>query len=76
VNLPTETGKVFLGEAVELRYRLPRVWARVVANQLPEWRARRIARETIALTPQAATFVDTQVAGFAHTRSAPPDSSD
>jgi len=66
VNLPTETGKLYLGEAVELRYRLPRIWARVSAGDLPEWRARRIARETIALSPQAATFVDTQVAGFAH----------
>jgi len=66
VNLPTETGKVYLGEAVELRHRLPRIWARVGAGDLSEWRARRIARETIALTPQAATFVDTQVAGFAH----------
>ena len=66
VNLPTETGKLFLGEAVELRYRLPRIWARVGAGDLSEWRARRIARETIALSPQAAAFVDTQVAGFAH----------
>src|SRR3978361_1829180 len=30
VGLPTEAGKVHLGEAVELRYRLPRLWARTV----------------------------------------------
>src|SRR3954449_8780438 len=66
VGLPTETGKAYLGEAVELRHRLPRIWARVVAGDLTAWRARRIARETIGLSLVAAGFVDVQVAGFAH----------
>src|SRR4051794_11143963 len=66
VGLPTETGKAYLGEAVELRHRLPRIWARVGAGDLPAWRARRIARATIALSPAAAGFVDAQVARFAH----------
>ncbi len=66
VGLPTETGKAYLGEAVELRHRLPRTWARVVAGDLPAWRARRIARETIGLSMAAAGFVDTQVAPYAH----------
>src|SRR3954454_4614257 len=66
VGLPTESGKAYLGEAVELRHRLPRIWARVMAGDLSAWRARRIARQTIALSPAAAGFVDAQVAGFAH----------
>ncbi len=66
VGLPTETGKAYLGEALELRHRLPRTWARVEAGDLPAWRARRIARATIALSPAAAGFVDDQVAPFAH----------
>src|SRR6188472_3521081 len=66
VGLPTETGKAYLGEALELRHRLPRTWARVRAGDLPAWRARRIARATIALSPAAAGFVDDQVAPFAH----------
>src|SRR3954454_13342476 len=66
VGLPTETGKAYLGEAVELRHRLPRIWARVGAGDLAAWRARRIARETIGLSLAAAGFVDVQVAGFAH----------
>jgi hypothetical protein len=66
VGLPTEFGKLYVGEAVELRYRLPEVWARVMAGDLAAWRARRIARATIALSPEAAGFVDAQVAGFAH----------
>src|SRR6478735_7099414 len=66
VGLPTETGKAYLGEALELRHRLPRTWARVLAGDLPAWRARRIARQTIGLSVAAAGFVDDQVAGFAH----------
>ena len=39
VGLPTEAGKRYLGQAVELRYRLPRLWARVTAGDLAAWRA-------------------------------------
>ncbi len=66
IGMPTEVGRVFLGEALELRYRLPRVWARVVAGGLAAWRARRIARETICLSAEAASFVDRQVGPVAH----------
>ena len=66
VGLPTETGKEYLGEAVELRYRLPKTWKRVTAGELPAWRARRIARETIGLSRSAASFVDDNVAPYAH----------
>jgi hypothetical protein len=66
IGLPTEAGKAYLGEAVELRYRLHRVWTRVVKGDLPAWRARRIARETILLSPEAAAHVDRQIAHVAH----------
>ena len=66
VGLATESGKAYLGEAVELRYRLPRVWARVTAGDLVAWKARRIARATILLSPEAAGFVDRHVAPIAH----------
>ena len=39
---------------------------RVGAGDLPAWRARRIARQTIGLSVAAAGFVDDQVAPFAH----------
>ncbi len=67
LGLPTETGKAYLGEALELRHRLPRTWARVrgrgpagVAG--PADRPRHDRPEPVA----AAGFVDDQVAGFAH----------
>ena len=43
VGLSTDAGRGYLGEAVELRYRLPRLWARVASGDLAAWRARRIA---------------------------------
>ncbi|QZY29990.1 HNH endonuclease signature motif containing protein [Nocardioides coralli] len=68
VGLSTEAGKHYLGQAVELRYRLPRLWRRVMAGDLPAWKARRVADATIGtdLTPEAATFVDQHVAPVAH----------
>lgn len=66
IGLPTEVGKTYIGEAVELRYRLPRVWRRVEAGELQAWRARRIARATVDLSREAARFVDQYVARTAH----------
>jgi hypothetical protein len=65
VGLGPGAGKWFLGECLELRYRLPRHWDQVVCGRLPAWKARRVARETIRLTPEAAAFVDAQVAPVA-----------
>ena len=47
VGVGTETGKHYLGQAVELRDRLPQLWARVVAGDLAAWKARRVAEQTI-----------------------------
>ena len=68
ISVGTETGKHYLGHALELRYRLPKLWARVQRGDLPAWKARRVAHETIsaALTPEAAGFVDAHVAPVAH----------
>ena len=38
IGVGTETGKHYLGHALELRYRLPRLWARVVAGDLAAWK--------------------------------------
>jgi hypothetical protein len=68
VGLGPEAGKHYLGQAVELRYRLPKLWARVTSGELPAWKARRIADRTIGdeLSEGAATFVDRHVAPVAH----------
>ncbi len=66
IGLPTEAGKRYVGHAVELRYRLPRLWARVVNGDLAAWRARRVADGTLGLSLEAAGFVDRHVAPVAH----------
>ncbi len=66
IGASTEGGKGLIGDAVELRYRLPRVFARVSAGDLPVWRARRVCAHTIGLSPAGAAFVDQHVAAVAH----------
>ncbi len=51
----------FLTDCVEVAYRLPRLWAAVQAGLVAGWRARLIAQTTLALTLEAATYVDEQV---------------
>ncbi len=62
----TTAGKRLIGHALELRHRLPRVWRRIHAGEVPTWRARRIAEATIHadLHPAAAAYVDRMVAPF------------
>jgi hypothetical protein len=66
VGLSTGAGSRYLGEALELAYRLPRHWARVRSGDLQGWKARLVARETIRLSPEAASYVDRHLAGVAH----------
>ena len=44
---------VILGDALELRHRLPMTWDRIVKGDLAAWKARRIARQTTGLTREA-----------------------
>ncbi len=68
LGLTTISAKHYLGQALELAHRLPRLWRRVQAGHCPAWKARRIAETTIHadLAPGAAAYVDRHVAPFAH----------
>ncbi len=55
----------YVGQALELRDRLPRCWARVMTGELPAWKACQIAAETIPLGAAAAAYVDSHLAPFA-----------
>ncbi len=66
IGRSTDSGRAVIAAAVELKYRLPRTWARIVCGDLQVWRARRIADSTLLLSMEAAAFVDAQVAAFAH----------
>jgi hypothetical protein len=69
LGITTTAAKKLIGHALELRHRLPRLWAQVHAGQVPAWRARAVADTTIhshpPLTVEAAGFVDAQVAAVA-----------
>ena len=69
LGITSVSAKKLIGHALELRHRLPRLWAQVHAGRVPAWRARAVAEVTIhsspALTVEAAQFVDAQVAAVA-----------
>ncbi|WP_207084306.1 HNH endonuclease signature motif containing protein [Nocardioides sp. S5] len=69
LGITSVSAKKLIGHALELRHRLPRLWAQVHAGSVPAWRARAVAEVTIhstpALTVEAARFVDVQVAAIA-----------
>ncbi|MDO9456114.1 MAG: hypothetical protein Q7T52_08500, partial [Nocardioides sp.] len=48
----------YLGNALELRYRLPLLWQRVLDLEVPLWRAVRIAERTQCLPLEGAAQVD------------------
>jgi hypothetical protein len=62
----TESGRAFIGDALELAFRLKKVWGRVLDGTLPVWKARRIAQATRCLPPAGAAWVDRHVVTFAH----------
>ncbi|MBO9519976.1 MAG: DUF222 domain-containing protein [Nocardioidaceae bacterium] len=66
LGLSSERGRHLVAHALELCHRLPRVWARVQGGSLQAWRAERIADKTILLSPEAAAYVDAQIAPYAH----------
>jgi len=62
-----ESGRLLVGDVVEAKHRLPKVWARLVAGQVTAWRVRRLAQATRGLSEEAVRFVDAQVAHVVHT---------
>jgi hypothetical protein len=52
-----------IGDALDLRHRLPSIWAAAQAGQVPAYQARRIASATRQLTAEQAATVDQRVAG-------------
>ena len=51
-----------IGDALDLRHRLPLVWAAAQAGQVPAYQARAVAKATRHLSCEQAAFVDQQIA--------------
>jgi hypothetical protein len=58
IGVSTDSGRIYLGDAVEMKYRIPRIWAKVTAGEVPVWKARKVAQATKSLPPEGAGFVD------------------
>src|SRR3990170_961061 len=61
-------GRALIADALDCRHRLPQVWARVCAEQVPVSCARHVAQQTRELSKQAAGLVDTAVVEYADGR--------
>ncbi len=61
-----DSGRNYVGQVIELAHRLPKTWARLLDGEVPVWKALRVADTTRLLPLDAATFVDAQLAPFAH----------
>ena len=66
IGRSTDSGRIKIAHGLELKYRLPRHWARVRSGTLEPWRACRVAAATLALNMDAAAYVDAQLVAFAH----------
>jgi hypothetical protein len=66
LGMSERAARMYVGEALELRDRLPRLYAAVLSGVLPVWRARQIARQTRTLSPDTAAYVDAHLAPFVH----------
>ncbi|TWD84338.1 hypothetical protein FB561_5523 [Kribbella amoyensis] len=57
----------YIGQALALRHRLPRIWATVLNGEATPWKACKVATACLDLSEEAAAIVDEQVAGLVDT---------
>ncbi|WP_082620436.1 hypothetical protein, partial [Nocardioides sp. Root224] len=62
VGMSAYQGRNFLGAALETKYRLPNIWSRTMAGEIPVWKVRRVTDRTHRLNHVAAAHVDHQLA--------------
>ncbi len=64
--MSTQAGQALIRDALVLRHRLPDLWERVLADQVPSWRARRVAQAVLGEPDDVVAYVDGKVAPIAH----------
>jgi hypothetical protein len=62
LDISYRTGCGLVADALELRYRLPRLWALVQSGVLQAWKACKVAQHTTHLAAATVAFVDRQAA--------------
>ncbi len=55
-----------VGDALDLRHRLPQLWARICAGEVKPWIGRKSAEATRHLSVETVAVVDRRIARYAH----------
>src|SRR5262245_35534605 len=66
IGVSTCAGRGLIGSALECKYRLPKIWDRVLAGEVAVWKVRRVTEHTHRLPQSAAAQVDRDLASFLH----------
>jgi hypothetical protein len=61
LGVSTGAGEAMIRDALVLRHRLPGIWERVLAGEVPVWRARRIAQAVVGKPGDVAAHLDDAV---------------
>lgn len=64
--MSTTSAAMLVGDALDLRHRLPRLWARIQDGEVRGWVGRRTAQATRSLSQQLVAVVDRRVSKWAH----------
>jgi hypothetical protein len=64
LHLSTGAARRQMADALDVRHRLPRLWTAVTTDQVPAWRAGKVAQATRALSVEQAAVVDTELDGL------------
>ena len=62
MGVSTQAAMSLMADALDLRHRLPRLWAQVEAGDVAPWKTRRVAADTRSLPFEGARWVDEQLA--------------
>ncbi|CAN5312252.1 hypothetical protein BH18ACT9_BH18ACT9_12900 [soil metagenome] len=71
LGVTSDAAKALIGDALELRHRLPKLWQLVIDGRLQAWKARAVASETAGLSSAAVAFVDQHVSVIARRNRVP-----
>lgn len=62
LSMTTTATRHLLGDAVELKHRMPRLWVLVQSDQVPVWKVRRVCGLTSELPLDATLWIDEELA--------------
>lgn len=70
IGISDHAASMLVGDALDLRHRLPLLWGRVQAGEVKAWAARQVAQTTRPLSVEAAAQVDRMITPYADRKTA------